>query len=184
MAHHWMGGQKSMVTMNLSAVNTKRYCLILPLAWLGLIVLYQLYWVGDWGSEDVFGLRKFTPPVEINNDTVLQAATVPVPTLPSEYLATSKSQQECDLFFTTSYLEHIAKHQQPYCDAQSLSSFHCFTAPRLVVPMTAGWGETDPLCIAQGVSLNPTTSNGGDNQAQTSRSFSMCVGKFVSVRVN
>lgn len=162
-----MGVQKSIITMNLSAFNAKRYCLTLPLAYLGLVVLYHSYWVGDWGSEDVFGLRKFIPPVEIINDT--EVATAPVPTLPSEYLATSKSQQECDLFFTTSYLEHIATHQQPYCDAQSLSSFHCFTAPRLVVPMTAGWGETDPLCVAQGVSFHPATQNGGDDQAQTSR---------------
>lgn len=165
-----MGVQKSMVTMKSSAFNAKRYCLILPLACLGLVVLYHLYWVGDWASEDVFGLRKFTPPVEMNNDTEL--ATAPVPTLPSEYLATSQSQQECDLFFTTSYLEHIAKHQQPYCDAQSLSSFHCFTAPRFVVPMTAGWGETDPLCVAQGVAFHPATQIGGDDQAQTSRSYS------------
>lgn len=158
--------------MNLSAFNAKRHYLSLPLACLGLVVLYHLYWVGDWVSEDVLGLRKFTPPAEINNTTnTTELATAPVPTLPSEYLAT-KSQQECDLFFTTSYLEHIAKHQQPYCDAQSLSSFHCFTAPRLVVPMTAGWGETDPLCVAQGVSFNSATANGGDDQAQTSRSFS------------
>lgn len=157
--------------MTSNGFNVKRHCLILPLNCLVLVVLYHFYFLGDRHSEDVSGLRGSLSPAEIDNHPELISVPVPTPPaqVPPEYVALSKGQQECDLFFTTSYLDHIATHQQPYCDAQSLSAFHCFTAPRLNAPFTAGWGETDPLCVAQGVSFeHQEISAAGDNQIQTS----------------
>lgn len=159
--------------MGSTCFTAKRHYLVLPLTCLGLVVLYFFYFVGDWHTEDVFRFRGFMLPAEINNDTELISVPPPVPTLPSEYVTLSKGQQECDLFFTTSYLDHIATHQLPYCDAQSLSSFHCFTAPRLTVSFTAGWGETDPLCVAQGVSFgHQEISPAGDDQIETGEFWS------------
>lgn len=77
------------------------------------------------------------------------------PSLPSEYFHLSEGQQKCKQFFTPSYLEYIATHQLPYCETESPSAFDCFTAPRLSIPLTDYWGETDPLCVAQGVSFSP-----------------------------
>jgi EGF domain-specific O-GlcNAc transferase len=154
---------------------------------LGLLVLYNLYWAGqiprfslkDEHSlpiPDVPEVKEVPDSVNLETQnpelsTPSIAATAAAPTLPPEYLTMTEGQQKCNLFFTTSYLEQIATHQQPYCDAQSPSGFQCFIAPRLVVPITAGWGQTDPLCIAQGVSFQPKKAEGAQ-YSQTSRFYS------------
>ncbi|KAI7786177.1 glycosyltransferase family 61 protein [Diaporthe eres] len=144
-----------------------KYSLILACICLGL-VLYHIYWADgipsySWGSQSSLPtsqISKAEDVVEFEPQNPKASSTAastlpPAPTLPPEYSALTEGQQKCDLFFTTDYLEHTATHQQPYCDAQSPSAFQCFTAPRLVVPPTASWGQTDPLCIAQGVSFEP-----------------------------
>lgn len=141
---------------------TKRKCsLILASTCLGL-VLYHIYWAGEipgysLGSQynlPTSQVSKAEDDVEFEPQNP-KASSAAAPTLPPEYSTLTEGQQKCDLFFTTKYLEHTATHQQPYCDAQSPSAFQCFTAPRLVVPATASWGQTDPLCIAQGVTFEP-----------------------------
>ncbi|KAI3393637.1 hypothetical protein diail_3864 [Diaporthe ilicicola] len=149
--------------MGTGLTGTKRkYSLIFASACLGLVVLYHVYWAGEipiYPLGNQYSLpTSQTSKAEDDIDLGPQSPTAPsdaAPTLPPEYSSLTEGQQKCDLFFTTRYLEHIAAHQQPYCDSQSLSAFQCFTAPRLVIPATASWGQTDPLCIAQGVSFEP-----------------------------
>lgn len=165
--------------MSISLTGAKRFkhSLILSSGCLGLAVLYYLHWTGkipSYSLGDQYSLPTSQPPeTEDGADLETQdlgldpqnheASSTAAPTLPPEYSALTEGQQNCELFFTPSYLEDIATHQQPYCDAQSPSAFQCFTAPRLVVPATASWGQTDPLCIAQGVSFEPAQA--GDAQA-------------------
>lgn len=168
-----------------------KYSLILAFICLGL-VLYHTYWAGEIPSYSL-GSQYSLPTSQVSkaeDDVELEphkassiskaednvelepqnpkASSTAAPTLPPEYSTLTEGQQKCDLFFTTNYLEHTATHQQPYCDAQSPSAFQCFTAPRLVVPATASWGQTDPLCIAQGVSFEPAQA-GEVQDSQASR---------------
>lgn len=151
----------------------RKYSLFLCSSCLVLFVLYYVYWTGgipNLTANDMTGSSEGPKPfLEPEDDitpnspkptipaTASQSAETkrPKPTLPLEYLTVPESQQNCELVFTPSYLEHVATHQLPYCEAQSPSAFQCFTAPRYVVSATAGWGATDPLCVAQGVSFNP-----------------------------
>ncbi|TVY78244.1 EGF domain-specific O-linked N-acetylglucosamine transferase [Lachnellula suecica] len=127
----------------------RRYSLLLSSACLGLLVVYYMYSAGEITVPSfVAGGRESLQDV----DAKLKSGAAAL-TLPAEYSTTNA--QKCELFFTPSYLQHIATHQLPYCEAQSSSAFHCFTAPRLSIPLTEGWGETDPLCVAQGVSFHP-----------------------------
>lgn len=151
----------------------RKYYLIPASVCLGLLVLYNIYWAGEMprfslGNEHslpISDLPEAKASVNLESQNP-ESSTPAAPTLPPEYLTLTEGQQKCDLFFTTSYLEYIATHQQPYCDARSPSAFQCFTAPRLVVPATGSWGQTDPLCIAQGVSFEPAQ----DSQASRSNS--------------
>lgn len=157
--------------------SNRKYSLILAstCTCLGLVVLYNIYWAGEtpwFSSKNEHSLpipelseSKDSANLESQNP---EPSTAAAPTLPPEYTTLTEGQQKCNQFFTTSYLEHIATHQQPYCDAQSPSAFQCFTAPRLVVPVTGGWGPTDPLCIAQGVSFEPAQA-GEAQDSQASR---------------
>lgn len=152
-----------------------KYSLIL-FTFLNLTVLVRIYWAGEIPGCSLGRLLSLQDSeiskAEGDIDLQLQkpkASGTAAPTLPPEYSTLTEGQQKCDLFFTTSYLEHIATHQQPYCDAQSPSAFQCFTAPRLVVPPTASWGQTDPLCIAQGVSFEPAQA--GETQDSQAREF-------------
>lgn len=151
----------------------RKYSLFLCSSCLVLFVLYSVYWAGgipdltENGMTGSFeGPKPFLEPeddITIDSPKPTITATEsqsaetkpPKPTLPLEYSTGPESQQKCELFFTSSYLEHVATHQLPYCEAQSPSALQCFTAPRYVVSTTAVWGATDPLCVAQGVSFNP-----------------------------
>ncbi|KAL1854760.1 hypothetical protein Daus18300_011356 [Diaporthe australafricana] len=173
--------------MSISLTGAKRFkhSLILSSGCLGLIVLYYLHWTGDLPSYSL-GAQHSLPtskPPEAEDEVDLEtqrldlepqdheASSSTALTLPPEYSTLTEGQQNCELFFTTSYLEQIATHQQPYCDAQSPSAFQCFTAPRLVVPATASWGQTDPLCIAQGVSFEPAQA--GDSEGSQANEFNI-----------
>lgn len=139
-----------------------------------LFVLYYVYWLGGipnlaeselTGSfegpkpvlnpEDDIILSPFRPTTTTATQSQTAKPKRPKPPLPLDYSTVPKSQEKCELFFTPSYLEHVATHQLSYCEAQSPSAFQCFTAPRYVVSPTAVWGATDPLCVAQGVSFHP-----------------------------
>lgn len=136
----------------------------------GFLALFSIHWHDDIAEvliSEASHSETFSEPslaAETKDDVALEipkpASTNTeepgaAPALPAESSATAEGHEQCELFFTSSYLEHTATHQQPYCDAQSPSAFQCFTAPRLVIPPTAGWGTTDPLCVAQGVSFRP-----------------------------
>lgn len=154
-------------------LNAKRKYSVFCSSCLGLIVLYYVYSnrvsdPPDFIGDSLSGSHQDSGPLsEVENDIALGLISSKPPSttaqtflaaptlLPAEYSTLDEGRQICKQFFTPSYLEHIATHQLPYCEAQSPSTFHCFTAPRLVVPVTAGWGPTDPLCIAQGVSFQP-----------------------------
>ncbi|KAJ4397834.1 hypothetical protein N0V93_002071 [Gnomoniopsis smithogilvyi] len=161
------------------AHTKRRYSLFVCSTLLALSVLYYIYWTGDLPdlidkkfsgnlqdtSNSSFSKAEEVKTIELpkpafiipslSSSSSSSPSSSGAPTLPTEYSALAESQQQCKLYFTPSYLEHIATHQLPYCETQSLSAFHCFTAPRFVIPVTGNWGTTDPLCIAQGVSFHP-----------------------------
>lgn len=151
----------------------RKYSLFLCSSCLVLFVLYYVYWAGgipDLTENGITGSFEGPKPFLGPGDDITLSLPKPTitatesqsakpkqsqPTLPLEYSKVPDIQQKCELFFTPLYLEHVATHQLPYCEAQSPSAFQCFTAPRYVVSATAVWGATDPLCVAQGVSFNP-----------------------------
>jgi hypothetical protein len=143
----------------------RKYSILGSSIFLGLIVVYYMCWVVELpnflsGNFSDASLRQSKPSTGTEDDEIaLKSPKAPaaIPSLPADYSTSTfgDSQQKCELFFTPTYLKHIATHQLPYCESESPSAFQCFTAPRLTIPMTAGWGQTDPLCIAQGVSFRP-----------------------------
>jgi hypothetical protein len=153
----------------------RKYSILSSAICLGLVVVvYYMYCVGELpkffsGNFNEGSLRQSKPLTETKDDEIaLKSPKPPAATasLPVDYspLTFSESQQKCELFFTPAYLKHIATHQLPYCESESLSAFQCFTAPRLTIPMTGGWGQTDPLCIAQGVSFRPEQQTGSEQE--------------------
>lgn len=142
--------------MRFASTNQPRKLFLLGLGSASIIgVAYYTLWAGNLAE----GLWEQYQPVPATAPTSSQPSPAP-PTpethfdQPSEYTIKSKDEKICDQFYTGSYLEHIATHQRPYCEAESLGSVQCFTAQRLPEPWTSDW-TSDPLCVAQGVRYQP-----------------------------
>lgn len=169
----------------------RKYSIVLFASCPSLLLLYYVYWIPYfWASLSGAPFSLENPkPSEAEDHVALktqaqEASRKPSPgsettsallTLSPEYSTLSESQRKCQLFFTPSYLEHIAIHQQPYCEEPSPSAFQCFVAPRLVIPITSYWGQTDPLCVAQGVSFRPGLAGNQQDSGASGCSYSSIV---------